>query len=306
MSNDVATGTPSIPAELFARPEGRRIGAMARGALTLASRNPLGSFGLLIIVAFLFIAIFAPLLAPYDFKNYLAGQPSEGMSMHHWFGTDRLGRDTLSRDIYGARISLSVAFISVVGGSALGTMFGIISGYNGGFTDSLTQRIVDTAIAFPQLLLLLIIVQTLGPSFRTVVIAIMLGIIPGVTRVVRGAALSEKNNQYVEAARSIGASTPRILFRHILPNVMALAIVIMSTLLGAAILAEAGLSFLGLGIPEPAASWGRDVSVARENFPLRVPAAFFPGAAITLTVLGFNLLGDSIRDIADPRLRGSR
>jgi len=134
----------------------------------------------------------------------------------------------------------------------------------------------------------------------------MLGIIPGVTRVVRGAALSEKNNQYVEAARSIGASTPRVLFRHILPNVLALAIVIMTTLLGAAILAEASLAFLGLGIPEPAASWGRDVSAARNNFPLQIPAAFFPGAAITLTVLGFNLLGDAIRDIADPRLRGSQ
>jgi peptide/nickel transport system permease protein len=306
MSNNVAAGTPALPADLFAGTESRHVGETVRGALKLMVRNPLGTFGLLIIVAFLFIAVFAPLLAPYDFKNYLAGQPSEGMSVHHWFGTDRLGRDTLSRDIYGARISLSVAFISVLGGSALGTMFGIISGYSGGPIDSLTQRVVDTAIAFPQLLLLLIIVQTLGPSFRTVVIAIMLGIIPGVTRVIRGAALSEKNNQYIEAARSIGASTPRILFRHVLPNVMALAIVIMSTLLGAAILAEAGLSFLGLGIPEPAASWGRDVSTARDNFPLKVPAAFFPGAAITLTVLGFNLLGDSIRDIADPRLRGSR
>ena len=306
MSQDVAAGTPSIPAELFAVPEGRHIAQSIRNALKLMAKNPLGTLGLLIIVAFFAIAISAPLIAPYDFSNFRAGQPTEGMSTAHWFGTDRLGRDTLSRDIYGARISLSVAFISVLGGSALGTAFGIISGYSGGIVDSLTQRIVDTAIAFPQLLLLLIIVQTLGPSFRTVVIAIMLGIIPGVTRVVRGAALSEKNNQYVEAARSIGASTPRILFRHILPNVMALAIVIMSTLLGAAILAEAGLSFLGLGIPEPAASWGRDVSTARENFPLKIPAAFFPGAAITLTVLGFNLLGDSIRDIADPRLRGSR
>ena len=185
-------------------------------------------------------------------------------------------------------------------------MFGIISGYSGGALDSMIQRSVDTAIAFPALLLLLIIVQVLGPSQKTVVFAIMLGIIPGVTRVVRGAALSEKNNQYVEAARAVGASTPRILFRHILPNVMALAIVIMTTLLGAAILAEASLSFLGLGIPAPAASWGRDVSDARNSFPINISAAFFPGAAIALTVFGFNVLGDAIRDIADPRLRGSQ
>jgi peptide/nickel transport system permease protein len=306
MSHDVAAGTPSLPVDLFADKNDRHLGETVRGLLKLAVKNPLGTFGLLIIVAFLLIAVFAPLLAPFDFKDFRAGMPREGISTHHWFGTDQLGRDTLSRDIYGARISLSVAFISVLGGSALGTMFGIISGYSGGVVDSVSQRIVDTAIAFPQLLLLLIIVQTLGPSFWTVVIAIMLGIVPGVSRVIRGAALSEKNNQYIEAARSIGASTPRILFRHILPNVMALAIVIMSTLLGAAILAEAGLSFLGLGIPEPAASWGRDVSAARQDFPLKLPAAFFPGAAITLTVLGFNLLGDSVRDIADPRLRGSR
>ena len=133
----------------------------------------------------------------------------------------------------------------------------------------------------------------------------MLAVIPGVTRIVRGAVLSEKNNQYVEAARAGGAWMPRILLRHILPNVVALAIIVMTTLLGGIILAEAALSFLGLGIPN-AASWGRDVSDARNNFPYHLPSAIFPGAAITLTVLGFNLLGDSIRDIADPRLRGSR
>jgi peptide/nickel transport system permease protein len=306
VAKDIAVATPGLSAEAFGRPERGRTGALLRHAGILIKRNPLGFVGLVIILVFALIAVFAPWLAPYGLNEYTAGQPNEAMSLHHWFGTDRIGRDVLSRDIYGARISLSVAFVSVLGGAAIGTAIGIISGYSGGAIDSMIQRTVDTMIAFPGLLLLLIIVQVLGPSFKTVVFAIMLGIIPGVTRVVRGAALSEKNNQYVEAARSIGASTPRVLFRHILPNVMALAIVIMTTLLGAAILAEASLAFLGLGIPEPAASWGRDVSEARTNFPLHIPSAIFPGAAITLTVLGFNLLGDAIRDISDPRLRGSQ
>jgi len=291
--------------------------AWARKAGILIRRNPLGFAGLVIITFFVVVAlagpparpfglsIFGPGFAPYGLNDFRAGQPYESMSLRHPFGTDAIGRDVLSREIYGAQISLAVAFISVIGGAAIATVIGIISGYSGGLVDSLIQRSVDTAIAFPGLLLLLIIVQALGPSFRTVIIAIMIGIIPGVTRVVRGAALSEKNNQYVEAARAIGASTPRVLFRHILPNVAALAIVIMTTLLGAAILAEASLAFLGLGIPEPAASWGRDVSSARTP-PYHIPAAVFPGAAITLTVLGFNLLGDAIRDIADPRLRGSQ
>jgi peptide/nickel transport system permease protein len=295
-----------MTAEPFAPRERGRLAAFTHQSWTLTRRNPLGFVGLVIIIVFASIAIFAPYIAPYGLNDYHAGQPTESMSLHHIFGTDRIGRDVFSRDVYGARISLSVAFVSVIGGAAIGTALGIISGYSGGTIDSMIQRTVDTLIAFPGLLLLLIIVQVLGPSFRTVVLAIMLGIIPGVTRVVRGAALSEKNNQYVEAARSIGAWTPRVLFRHILPNVTALAIVIMTTLLGAAILAEASLAFLGLGIPEPAASWGRDVNDARSNFPLHIPSAVFPGAAITLTVLGFNLLGDAIRDIADPRLRGTR
>jgi ABC-type dipeptide/oligopeptide/nickel transport system permease subunit len=198
-----------------------------------------------------------------------------------------------------------VAVVSVLLGGSIGIVFGITSGYIGGLVDSSIQRTVDAAIAFPPLLLLLIITQALGPSYRTIVFALMLAVIPGVTRVVRGAVLSEKNNQYVEAARASGAAAPRILFRHLLPNVVALGIIVMTTLLGAIILAESALSFLGLGIPG-ATSWGQDVSKARETLPYHLPAAIFPGAAITLTVLGFNLLGDAIRDIADPRLRGSR
>jgi peptide/nickel transport system permease protein len=172
--------------------------------------------------------------------------------------------------------------------------------------DTVVQRIVDTMIAFPQLILLLIIVRLLGPSVRNVILVIAIGIMPGIARVIRGATLSEKTNQYVEAARAIGAGDLRIIVRHIVPNVAPLAIVAATTLLGTAILAEASLSFLGLGVPPPNPSWGADISAARTSFPINIPAALFPGLAISLTVLGFNLLGDTLRDVLDPRLRGAR
>lgn len=303
MAKDVVVGTSGVEGGVRERERG--LPANLRRAGTLIRQNPLGFAGLVIILVFGVVAIFAPWIAPYAANNFTAGQPRESISASHFFGTDHLGHDIFSRTVFGARISLSVAFISVIGGAAIGTVIGIVSGYVGGVVDSMIQRTVDTMIAFPALLLLLIIAEVLGPSYQTVVVAIMIAIIPGVTRVVRGASLSEKNNQYIEAARTLGASTPRILFRHILPNVLAIAIVVMTTLLGAAILAEAALSFLGLGAAS-GSSWGRDVSMARDAFPQHIPSAFFPGAAITLTVLGFNLLGDAIRDIADPRLRGSR
>ena len=286
------------------RPAGPGFGARLRKIGTVARQNPLGTLGFIIIVVFVIVAALAPWIAPYDPKAF-AGQRDEGISASHIFGTERLGRDIFSRVVYGSRISLSVAVISVLIGGSIGICFGIISGYMGGIIDSTIQRTVDAAIAFPALLLLLIITQALGPSFKTIVFALMLAVIPGVTRVVRGAVLSEKNNQYVEAARATGAWAPRVLFRHILPNVVALGIIVMTTLLGTIILAEAALSFLGLGIPG-ATSWGQDVSKSREFLPYNVNAAVFPGGAITLTVLGFNLLGDAIRDIFDPRLRGSR
>ena len=314
MSRDIAA-EPGVL--ILDQPVARRdvsLGHRVRKIGVLARQNPLGTLGFLILLIFFIAAAFAPWIAPYE-PTDLSGTRDEGMSADHWFGTERVGRDIFSRVVYGARISLSVAFISVIGGGTVGIMLGIISGYMGGAIDSAIQRTVDTAIAFPALLLLLIISQSLGPSFSvfgyelpsgsTVVLALSIDVIPGVTRVVRGAVLSEKNNQYVEAARASGAWAPRVLLRHILPNVLALGIIVMTTLLGTIILAEAALAFLGLGIPE-VASWGRDVSASREFVPYHIPSAFFPGAAITLTVLGFNLLGDSIRDIADPRLRGSR
>jgi peptide/nickel transport system permease protein len=247
--------------------------------------------------------VVGPAIEPYDPAKIQAGPIQADPSADYFFGTDHLGRDVLSRSIQGSRISLTVGFLSVLFGTFIGTAIGIFSGYVGGSIDNFIQRVVDTAIAFPALLLLLILSAVMGPSARTIVIAVGIAIIPGVARVVRGAVLSERNNQYVEAARALGASTTRILVFHITPNVVALSIVIMTTLLGTAILAEASLAFLGLGIPS-AVTWGHDVSEARQTFPFHFWQAFFPGAAITVTVLGFNLLGDSLRDIFDPRLRG--
>ena len=273
--------------------------------------NPLAFFGLLVMIVLVVVAVFAPLIAPYAPDELATGDKNEGPSWQHPFGTERLGRDMFSRVVFGARISLVVGFASVFFGTTIGTVLGLISGYAGGVIDSLIQRTVDTAISFPALLLLLILRAVLGPSIQTLVIAVGIAIIFPVARVVRGAVLSERNNQYVEAARALGATGSRIIFLHILPNIAALAIIIATTLLGTAILAEAALAFLGLGIPEgqeflgaPAVTWGRDVSAARNSFPINIWWALFPGAAITLTVLGFNLLGDGLRDILDPRLRG--
>jgi peptide/nickel transport system permease protein len=300
MATGEAVGVLGATAEEAMRPRQSRW----RTAGRLIRQNPLGFLGLLIVIMLTFVAIFAPWIAPYDVGDYQSGTPREDPSMDHIFGTDGTGRDMFSRVIFGARISMGVAFLSVIGGTLIATAIGIVSGYSGGSIDNTIQRLVDTALAFPQLLFLLVLASVLGPSFQTVVFAIGISIIAPVARVVRGAVLSEKNNQYVEAARAIGASTPRILFYHIAPNIVALAIIIATTLLGLAILAEASLSFLGLGIPVPNPSWGTDINLARNTLPFHLPWAFFPGLAITLTVLAFNLLGDSLRDMFDPRLRG--
>ena len=268
--------------------------------------NPLGMIGLAIVVVLVFVAIFAPAIAPHS-PSDLGTRESILLnpSASHIFGTDDLGRDMLSRVIYGARISLLVGLLSVTFGTLVGTVIGIVAGYVGGMIDTVISRIVDMAIAFPALLLLLILRQVLGPSAQTLVVAIGIAIIPGVTRVVRGEVVSQRNNQYVEAAITLGASTPRILFVHIAPNIAALAIIVMTSLLGTAILAEAALEFLGLGIPS-SITWGGDVSAANASVHATVAWVFFPGAAIAITVLGFSLFGDALRDIADPRLRSQR
>lgn len=324
MSTDTSAIHPAGLEQILAEEQVFRPRASAtKKMLVLARDNPLGAFGLVIIFALLFVGSFGPgltvkvpftdakvfetpRLTKYAYDEIGVGRKNEDLSRAHPFGTDKVGRDMLARVVAGARISMMVGFVSVIGGIAIGMMVGIFSGYSGGWVDSVIQRTVDSIIAFPGLVFLLILMSVFKPSMTTVTLVIMLITIFPTARIVRGATLSERNNQYVEAARAIGASSTRILFRHLAPNILPLGIVLMTTSLGAAILAESALSFLGLGIPEPNPSWGRDISDARNSQPIHVWWALFPGIAISLTVLAFNLLGDAIRDIADPRLRGSR
>lgn len=266
---------------------------------------PLGALGAAAILILIILGLTAPLVAPYDINEF-AGEPGQPPALDHLFGTDKLGRDILSRVLYGARISLVVGFAAIALGGVAGTAIGLVSGYKPGVIDGIVQRFIDVMVAFPKLVLLLIVVRLLGPSMTTVVLAIAFGLLPSIVRVVRSAALSERSSLYVEAARASGAADLRILCRHLLPNIAPVVVVVATSLLGQAILAEAALSFLGLGIAPPNPSWGADVSQARLSFPLNTWSAFFPGAAITVSVLGFTLLGDALRDALDPKLRAAR
>ena len=222
-----------------------------------------------------------------------------------WLGTDNLGRDIYSRIVHGARVSLIVGLASTLLGSALGGVIGLLSGYAGGRIDLVTQRVLDILQGLPLLVLALVMSAALGPSITNVVIAISVPIIPRAARVVRSSVLSIREMQYVEAARALGLVHLRIAFRHVLPNTVGPFIVLCTAQLGSAILVEAALSFLGLGVPEPYPSWGRMLSVSAAEYAQKAPhIVLFPGLAISLAVFGSNLLGDALRDTLDPRLRG--
>lgn len=278
--------------------------SVARRLALLALRNPLGLVGALVVVSLAVIAVFAPWIASHA-PDATDSPTFVRPGVDHFFGTDNLGRDVFSRVVHGSRISLGIGLAAVALGTTAGALIGLVSGFFAGRLDTLIQRAGETLMAFPPLLLLIIILALLGREIVWVILAIGLGIIPGVQRVVRGAVLSESQNQYVEAARALGAGNLHIMFRHLLPNVLALIIILATLLLAGAILIEASLSFLGLGVPPPNPSWGADLSgPARSHFERAPWMAIFPGLAISLTVLAFNLLGDTIRDVLDPRLRG--
>jgi peptide/nickel transport system permease protein len=269
----------------------------------IARHQPLGVLGAVVIFVLITTSILADIVAPYDptSTEFSGIQSPNGTNL---FGTDDKGRDILSRVIYGSRTSLQVGIIATVIGTTGGLLVGLISGYFGGIVDIMLQRVMDALQAFPLIILALIMVAVFGNSVGKLMVVVGIAIIPGVGRIMRGIVLSEKQGLYVEAARSTGATSARIMFRHILPNVAAAVIIIGTSLLGAAILVEAALSFLGLGTPPPTPSWGADLSGNARRYFTHAPwMAIFPGLALSLVVLGFNLLGDALRDVLDPRLR---
>jgi len=269
-----------------------------------ARRYPLGAAAGLAILGLASLAALAGYLAPYDPVANDFGAMFAAPSARHWFGTDAFGRDVLSRILYGARTALLVGFASSLVGATIGGIVGVTGAYFGGTVDLLIQRLADIMISFPIIILALAIVAILGSGTVNLIVAIALSFVPRIELVVRASALSVRETAYVEAARAIGARHWRIILRHMVPNVTAPYLVMLTAFLGQAILLEASLSFLGLGVNEPTAAWGLMLSGAAVEFVERAPwMAVFPGLAITLTVLAFNVLGDSLRDALDPRLR---
>ncbi|MBI2159607.1 MAG: ABC transporter permease [Candidatus Rokubacteria bacterium] len=268
-------------------------------------RKPLGTIGGAIVIVMLLAAVFADLLTPYGFAQTSLRERFITVNADHWLGTDQLGRDVLTRILYAARISLYVGFGAVGLGSLLATALGIFSAYWGGRVDLLLQRVVDAWMAFPGLLILMSILSLLGPSVLN--ITLVLGIAFGIqnSRIVRGVALSIKENTYIEGTRALGAGHARVTLVHILPNVFPTIIVVATTGLSTVILTEASLSFLGLGVPPPYPTWGGMLSLAGLDHMYRAPwLAIWPAVALSLAVFGFNMLGDALRDLLDPRLRG--
>jgi peptide/nickel transport system permease protein len=266
--------------------------------------HPLGLFGAAIMVVFVFCAVFADFITAYSPTTTDSAMRLLHPGIGHTLGTDQMGRDIFSRIIYGARISLAVGLGSTLLGSVFGVSLGLASGFLGGWVDLVIQRIVDVLQAVPLLVLALVMAAALGPALDNTIVAIAIPLIPYTARVIRSNTLALREQPFVEAARAVGMSEFRIAVRHVLPNTVAPLIVIATAQLGAAILTEASLSFLGLGVPEPHPSWGRMLSESAAEYVRTAPwLVIFPGVAISLAVFGTNLFGDALRDILDPRLR---
>jgi ABC-type dipeptide/oligopeptide/nickel transport system permease subunit len=286
--------------------ESSRLRRLSGGLATFIRRSPLSAFWGCVAAAIVVMAIAAPVFAPYEPLKSDFRAMSKPPSERHYFGTDQIGRDVLSRVIYGSRASLTVAIGAVLFGTTLGALWGLASGYFGGRFDIFSQRVIEFLQSFPDLILAMAIAMALGAGLGTVIVAIAITRIPFGGRVIRAVVLSLKEMSYVEAARGLGASHLRIMLRHILPQCVAPYLILATTHLGVAIIIEAALGFLGVGIPPPTPTWGNMLADSL-NAGLVPPwwLVLFPGLAITITVLAFNLLGDGIRDILDPRLRGA-
>ena len=273
--------------------------------LRFCAQQPLGAFGAAVLIFAVVVAVLAPMLAPYSPTAIEVAEKFTPPFGKQILGTDELGRDVLSRLIFGARISMSVGIISVGIAISAGTLIGIFSAYSGGKTDLAIQRLVDTMMAFPAIIMALALMAALGASQTNVIVALVVILLPGAVRVVRSQVLSIKEQDYTLAARAIGAGSTRIMLRHILPNVMATYIVLSTITLGYAIVVEASLSFLGVGIPPDIASWGGMLNLGATTYIDVSPwLSVFPGITIAVIVFSVNLLGDSLRDVLDPRLRG--
>jgi peptide/nickel transport system permease protein len=295
------------PAEVAAAPAAmRRRDSTWTVLWRFIRKKPLGAAGGVLMLVMVVTALLANVIETHDPIATNAAATLARPSEEHWLGTDHLGRDIYSRIVHGARVSLIVGIGSTLLGSVLGGIIGLLSGFAGGKTDLIAQRLLDILQGLPLLVLALVMSASLGPSVQNVIIAISIPIVPRASRVIRASVLSIREMQYVEAARALGLRHLRIAFRHVLPNTVGPFIVLVTAQLGSAILTEAALSFLGLGVPEPYPSWGRMLSVSAAEYAQKAPhLVLFPGIAISLAVFGSNLFGDALRDTLDPRLRGA-
>lgn len=282
-------------------------GVVATFLIRLVRDKWLGAFGGVVFLAFLFCGIFAGVLAPYGMNEISPINRMKAPSLEFPFGTDNLGRDMLSRILYGARLSVIIGFCAAGLATVISVVVGVLCGYLGGRFDLLVQRVVDAWMTFPDLVILIAVVSVVGPGMPQIIV--LLGLLYGIagSRIIRGAVVAVRENLYVLAAESLGARTRRILLWHILPNVLPPVIVLFTTRVGLVILAEAGLSFLGLGVPPPAPTWGGMLSGSGRAYMYQGPwLALAPGLCLTVVVYAINMFGDALRDLLDPRLRGSR
>ena len=293
---------PAIPTSATAPESTRRAGSYRRFARVFFSR-PVVILGSVLLTIVVLSAVLAPWIAPYDPYAQNLSQVLQGPSFEHWLGTDTLGRDTLSRILYGAQIALMIGIGTVAMAATIGTTLGLIAAYFGGWVFTIIMRFTDAMMAIPALLLALVISTLLGSGLNAVLIAVGLALMPGYIRLMAGQVLSAKQNEYVTAARSIGAGRMSVMFRHILPNCVSPLIVQVTLVIGLAILIEATLSFLGLGIKPPTAAWGSMVNDGYRYLALYPILSLAPGLAIMLVVFAFNMVGDGVRDALDPRLR---
>ncbi|MBX3499866.1 MAG: ABC transporter permease [Alphaproteobacteria bacterium] len=289
-----------------AKPRPRR-GPFMEFLVRLFREKPLGAAGAVIFAIFLFCGVFADLLAPYGYNQISLMNRLKPPSLAFPFGTDNSGRDMLSRCLYGAQLSVIIGFCAAGLATVISIVLGVLTGYLGGKFDMVVQRFVDAWMSFPELIVLIVVVSVVGPGMPQIIVVLGLALGIAGSRIVRGAVVSVRENMYVHAAKSTGAKTFRILWRHVLPNVMAPVIVLFTNRVAVAILAESGLSFLGFGVPPPAPTWGGMLSGSGRAYMYQGPwLALAPGLCLTIVVYAISVFGDALRDLLDPRMRGSR